>query len=440
MSFINFIQEARFSGQPDQNQGQVVSASALQVVASRGEINTLIGGAANSGNVKQNGRHRFYIGSKPVSELRVCYPGWWVSDTLGEQDAPNNCRMAASIEIGGVVKRFKFGGENDGTLVAGSNWLQSDAFLPSEFGLEEFAAGQEFWIKSEREVAVGERFMYHQTPSYTVPTTGETYYVGATGATSKLDVAGALGTSGGWSVQSHVWLPLMILGRPVDGVAMMAVAVMGDSQANGDGGGSGDGTGASAGGIFRRGLLNVDGLKIARVNLARSSETAGQLSDSNEHRLAVLPYVNHIELVTGGNDYSGGSSVGATITNFAQIRGLIKAANPDAPLSQYELVAKTNSTDTWDTVANQTPRTGYEMGGAWRDVANAALEAAESVTDLDKFVSFAPGVYTDVTQWDRFKADHTGDGTHLNSTGQNAVQAANAAHLSELRTAYEGAV
>lgn len=406
----------------------------LQIVGSRGEILTLQGGATTSGNVKQNGRHRFYIGNADVSELRVAYAGWWVDATTAEQSLANGYRIAATVEIGGVVKRFKFSGVNDGQVTAGQTMLMSDPLLPSEFGLNVFAAGTLLWIKSEREVTLGQRLGYHQTPSYSVPTTGETYYVGATSAVSQLDNAGALVSTGGWSVQAHVWTPLAIFGRPV--TRMMATAVYGDSVANGDGGGSGDGLGATGGGFLRRGLADVNGVKTARVNLARSSETAARLNLYNAHRFALLPYVNHVKLVSGGNDYTDGETVANTIIRLASIRAQIKAINPAAHLEQYELWVKTNSTDSWATVANQTPRSNMETGGTFRDPVNADIAAAVG-TNLDAFIIFAPGVMTDTTFIDRWKAGATGDGTHPNATTYQAMADANDANLEALRTAYE---
>lgn len=410
----------------------------LQIAASRGEIMTLQGGATSTSNNKQVGRHRFYVGSRAVSELRFCYPGWWVDATNGKQNMEAaSYRVAGTCEIGGVVRRQKFNGVNDGTVNSGDPWVEG-VILPSAFGLEQFEPGTEIWVKSEREVTVGQKHMFHQTPSYSVPITGETYYVGGSGATSQLDNAGALVTTGGWSVQAHVWLPLMVLGRPVDG-KMMAVMCFGDSQINGDGGGSGDGTGATGGGIYRRALLGVDSKKIARAHVARSSNTAGRLAadlaNPNDPRLLMLQYATHVELSAGGNDYSAGTLLATALTSMSNIRAAIKGANPNIYLSQQELIAKTDGT--WTTVGGQTPRAGFETGGNWRDPGNANIAAAVGTDNLDEYVSFAPDVYVDPTFTDRFKANYSGDGTHLNATGQPAQVTALAPHFSALRQAYE---
>lgn len=423
----------------------VILPAALQIVGSRGEINAIEGGATTSTNVKQTGRSRHYIGSKPVSELMLGFNGFFVDaatsgngQTCAELDASNSYVIRVALEIAGVTKRMTFdNGALEATIAPGTPLKLTDKILPSEFGLETFAAQTEIWVRAEREFVLGQKGMFHQTASNNPVITGESYFVGATGATSQLTGTGALTTTGGWVQQSHIWLPYCMIGRPVG--KMMAVATFGASIENGVGDGQGDGING-AGGYMRRMLANVNGKKIARIHLAKSGETVKSWVNNSTKRRAMLPYVNHVISGHGGNDYSTGESLANTQTRWTQAWALMKANG--AWVEHYALSPKSDSTDVWATLANQTPRLGFEVGGAWRDAGNAwCLSQVSPTGNLNGFSNLGDA-QTDPTNRAKWRVDlgqPTIDGTHPTGVIADAMAIAASPRLEILRIAYEGA-
>lgn len=419
-----------------QRNGAAAPPLPLQVVTTRGEIMTSEASARTASNNVNFARTRHYIGSVDVTELRIVWPGYWV-DTTGEKNASSSHIIRTNVEFNGMSIRANYNGQRDGTVTPGDPFYISDPVKASDFGLETFPAGAEIWIRAERQYAVGGLPMFHQTTGYTTPLVDERYVSGGAGlTTSQLDNTGlVVAGSGGWTAQTHVWLPLCIIGRPV--APMMAVAVLGASIENGVGDNTGDGSN-NGGGYMRRALINVSGKKIARVNLAKSGETAKLFVQSNAKRAAALPYMNHGFLGYGGNDYSTGETWADTLANLTQSWAIVKAAGVDY-VEQYALSPKTTSTDSFATVANQTPRAGYTIDGEWFGTGNATLAAAVATNpNLDGFVSLASS-QVDATFTDRWKAppQPTADGIHPNPVIHTAMAALNVAHIEALRASYE---
>lgn len=414
---------------------------ALQIVGSRGEINAIEGGAITTSNQRQMGRSRHYIGTQDVSELYVGFNGFFVDSatvgngyTCAEVNATNDYILRLALEINGATKRITFnGGALETVVSSGSPLTLPDPILPAEFGLSAFPKQQEIWIRAEREFSVGQKAMFHQTASNNPVIAGESYFVGPTTATSRLMDTGALSVTGGWSQQAHVWLPYCIIGRPVQ--KMISFVTFGASIENGVGDGQGDGLNG-AGGYMRRMLANVNGNKAARIHLAKSGETIKSWVNKSAKRRAMLPYISHVVSGHGGNDYSTGESVANTQTRWAQGWALMKAGG--AFLEHYALSPKSDSTDAWATLANQTPRLGYEVGGAWRDAGNAWC-LSNVGTMLDAFVNLGDA-QTDPTARAKWRIDlgqPTVDGTHPSSIVASIMAAAAISHLDLLRSTYE---
>lgn len=414
----------------------------LQIVGSRGEIMAIEGGATTSSNVKQVGRSRQYIGTQAVKEMRIVYQGFFVDaatggngNTCAELNASNNCIIRASVEINGVVVRVKFNGSLDGQIVSGATKYISDSLLPSQFGLTEFAAGTLMWIKSEREFTVGQKGMFHQTSSNSPTITGESWFVAPTGSTTQLDTAGPLAVVNGWIQQSHVWHPYAVIGIPKK--KMIAIGTFGASIENGVNDGLGDGLNG-AGGYMRRMLANVNGQKIARIHLAKSGETAKSFVLNSAKRRDMIQYINHALSGHGGNDYSTGESLAATQANWISIWALLRQGGYVKHLEHYGLSPKSDSTDAYATIANQTPRLGYATGGAWRDAGNAFV-AAQVGTVLNAYIDLS-NAQVDATARDKWRVDlgqPTTDGTHPNAVIAAAMAAQGAPHIEALRVAWE---
>ena len=421
----------------------VANTLPLQIVSSRGEINAIEGGAATSTNVKQTGRSRHYLGTQDVTEFQVGFNGFFVdSATAGnnytcfEVDASNSYTIRVAVEIGTTVKRLTFDGGNlEAVITPGTLLKLTDPIKPSDFGLQVFSKRTQIWIRCEREFVVGQKGMFHQTASNSPTIIGESYFVGATTATSQLMNTGVLVTTGGWTKQSHIWLPYCILGRPVK--KMLAAITFGASIENGVGDGQGDGLNG-AGGYMRRMLANVNGNKIARLHLAKSGETVKSWVNNSAKRRYMLQYCNHIFSGHGGNDYTTGESLANTQTRWAQAWALMKATG--AYVEHYALSPKSDSTDVWATLENQTPRWGYETGGEFRDAGNAWCLAQVSPTgNLNGFIDLG-SAQSPAGAPDKWRVDlgtPTTDGTHPTGVITAAMAAANVNHIQELITNWE---
>lgn len=416
----------------------------LQIASSRGELMALEATNRTAANLKQTARTRHYTGTQPLTELRAVFAGYFVDSatsangqTCREVNASNSHIVRCNIELNGVSVPVTFAGLRDGVVEPGDPCYMSDPVFPAQFGLEEFAPNTLFWLRAEREYAVGAATMLHQTATNTTAIAGERFFAGAATATSQLDAVGEMVTTGGWTAQAHLWFPLCFVGRPAK--KMMSVITLGASIENGVSDGYGDGLNGS-GGYMRKMLANVGGKKIARLHLAKSGETAKSFVNNSEKRRYMLRFATHVFSGHGGNDYSTGETLANTQTCWTQIWALCREAKNIVHLEHYALSPKSTSTDGWVTVANQTPRAGYEMGGAWRDAGNDWCQA-QTVTNenLDGFVNLGPS-QTDPVRRDLWRADlgkPTDDGFHPNKPIADAMAAANSNHIENLRASYE---
>jgi hypothetical protein len=429
--FLNF---SSFTG----GGGAVV---ATQLVGTGGEINRDVSAATGSTNVKRGGRRRSFLGNAETSEMQLMYGNWTTGTDTGEANNANSYDLQAHVEINGTTVQVAFGGVTTPVTVAAGDNIISDALLPADFGLVTFPRGLEFYIYSEQEVAEGEVFPTVQNSNYGVAVPGETYLRGTTGATTKIGSNGPIAAGGDWIAGSEVFAPLAILGKPV--TPMMAVAVIGASIESGVNSSTGDGNSVSfAGGFNRKALATTGGsIHIPYTMMARASEKASTYVSSSAKRQELYQYITHAITGHGGNDYSGGATLAANLASNRSIHATIRTANPAIHISRLELYAKTDSTDSWATLVNQTPRTGMETGGAYRDPFNEGMADDETAGLIDEFVLFAPGVIVDATELDKFRVDITAttDGTHPQAAVHAAMATAEAARWEVLRETYEGA-
>lgn len=412
---------------------------ATQVIGTGGELNQTNSAATTSTNLKRGGRRRSFLGNAESSEIQLWYAGWTVGTDTGEANIPNALNLQAHIEINGISVAVPFGGlTTPVTLNPGAN-LISDPVLPAAFGLLTFPRGLEFYIYTEETVAEGGVFPTLFTSAYGTPVPGESYLRADAAATTKIGTSGPLATGGGWVAGNEVWAPFAILGKPV--TPMMAVGVIGASIEHGVASATtGDGNSASGGGFCRKALAAVGGsIHIPYVSMARPSEKAATYVSSSANRKLLYPYITHAVCGHGGNDYSSGVTLAANLASNRTIHAGIRTGNPDCHISRLELYIKTDSTNGWIDQDQQTPRTGMETGGAYRDPFNAAMAADQAAGLIDVFSMFAPGVMTHATNLDKWRTDlaATTDGTHPQELVHRAMATAEATRWEALRNTYE---
>ena len=79
-------------------------------------------------------------------------------------------------------------------------------------------------------------------------------------------------------------------------------------------------------------------------------------------------------------------------------------------MGQIGVIPRTTSTDSFATVANQTPRAGFENGGAFRTALNDAIKGYVG-SEINEYIDISP-VFADPVLADRWAVGATTDGTH----------------------------
>lgn len=385
----------------------------LQAVATRGEIPVSQGGATTANNRRLQGRTRHYFGPVAVSEFQVGYASFHVGDwtsgnILPEIAAPLDTSLQLFIEFNGQSVRATYNGQNVGVLPGGSH-LFCDPILPSQFGLTEFPANGQFWCRYEKDANINNRHQYSKLSTESPPViSGEVVMFGNASAVSRISGTGSMSTSG-WTSFDGYQLPCAIIGRPV--TPTPAWGIVGASIEHGAGDAN-RGDGENGGGYVKRALWPT---KQPYISIARGSEAAFSFQSNSAMRRPLMQYCNRILCGHGGNDYSYGYSAETTQIRLARVWELMKQASPNATVYQVALSPKTDSTDAWATIANQTPRSGFGPGGAWRDVVdNWVVTQIASNPNLDGVFDFTPVQEPNANPayWRVDLGQPTTDGTH----------------------------
>jgi hypothetical protein len=372
--------------------------------------------------------------------MRLLFNGYITDSVAGETDIPNAYTIKVNIEANGLSVPIYFeSGNRTGTVNPGVAEYSSDIITPSMFGLTVFPANMQYWVRHEVAVVAGGKFPYARTPNYTNLITGETFWIGGAAAVDQLTPTGDMTAASGWTQNSHLFLPMCMIGRPTK--KMMAWVVIGASIEYGAGDNAGDG-GNDGGGHIRRALFDLNGKKIARMTLAIGGESAKGFLTTCAKRRQVIKYGTHAISGHGGNDYTNGETLANTLTRLASVWALIKSEGVPY-VEQMALSPKTytsNGVTGFDTLVDQTVRPGFETGGAWRDAGNSAMAAAVPTDpNLDGFVDLT-AAQVDSVEIAKWKAPprSTIDGTHPEAWVHIDMATLNKPHYESLRASYEG--
>lgn len=341
---------------PSQGGGVAPIVQPLRVVTTRGEVEAdLILSGLTADNNAQGFRVRVYAGAGGIAansmQLRV--PNFAVTAAATETDASAH-KIGGHIEFGGVAYPFAFGGSQLGDVPAGEADFGSDTLTHPAV-----PEGTECFAYIYREYAVGGSYTYLHGVAPTPAITGEGSFSGAAGTVSnRIGTPGTLGATGGWSnIYFRMNIPFAIIGRQI--TKERAFVIVGASLEKYQSDTWGDGANG-AGGYIRRGLNPASGRKYAFISLARTSEAAFQFNAGSAKRRQWLKYGNTGINGYGGNDFSFNVSPASLINHMATIKGyMVDAGMEDFIYSR--MAAKTNSTDNWATIENQTFRVGASI-------------------------------------------------------------------------------
>jgi lysophospholipase L1-like esterase len=376
----------------------------VRVVAGRGAC---LGGVANSGTTytRQETRMKIFFGSSPCRDIQLVFTNSTSAGSASEVVGPNAITIEAALETI-TPSAFVTVTFNGGALTA---VLQPGGTVVSDPIPMSFAANAQAWLRTGLVVTAGQS--WPRTSMFAI--SGESMYE-STEATSQVQQTGAMlirnGQAGGGG-----YIPSAIIGKTADPIP--AVALVGDSIMAGTiGDSSSNVTGLR--GFFAKGLVLPDGSTLPFTLLARASEQAVYCTSvGNFRRRFNYDYCTHAIVNYGTNDIAAGATLVQIQGYLTEIWAQLKARN----IKVYHslILPRTTSSDTFATVANQTPATGFAKNGI-RDQLNAWIRLQVG-TLIDGIID--PNVIAeDQTLGNRWVANGvassiTADGIHPNVAG-----------------------
>ena len=360
----------------------------LQLVAHRGSACFSYFGANQYGrtDTRVDNRGQVRTGPFPASDVRLIYCNWYDG---GETDVTNALSLDASLELGdgSAYVPANFAGSKGGTMPAAAQAYMSDP-LPITL-----AADSIYFARTSLGIAQS---------AYLIPTlfvggasqggafTGDNGFL-SSNASGQAYAKGAINTTGSAYTNANIGImPAAIIGRPTQ--PYPAVMILGDSIANG----SGDLTGDSAGniGFIQRGLKNVPiyggTYQLPWYNASRGALYLSDLSFAGRYRrFAYMPYCTHAVIEAATNDIAGGNTLAQVQAAAQTIWAICRQAG--LHITHVKTMPRTTSTDSWATAANQTPVSGFAVGGV-RDQFNAWLDTQLAAGTIDALIDPNPVV------------------------------------------------
>lgn len=289
--------------------------------------------------------------------------------------------QAASVTFdSGSVSKVINGGNSD---------VRADKLYATSVGLTKFLRGTTVFIKYTLKVATA-NVDYVPFSTYRSKRANEQVlrYMEANTTVSAANITGAFTTTGAApdTAGTAPYMEPVVLGEHGNNVG----CIVGDSLANG----ANDSTTAYLPfdyGYLSRALRQSDNSMVRpSINFGMGSSFINYIYSSTDGQLAE-PYIamcQFIEWMTGTNDIIAGQ------LNLATLQGRYNAGYAFfnglgiTKIIQSGLMCKTTSTDSWATLVNQTPTTGFTSGGAYQQV-NAWLQTLPG-TSITAYYDPAP--------------------------------------------------
>lgn len=393
----------------------------LLAVANRGKVPNTVRTASAGNLLCAETRFGVIIGNADLSEIRVVYCGYYILTGSGTETNPgNDASLEVALEISGTTVQFRFGGQLVGTLSNGLAELVSDPIYPSAFGLTKFPKGASYWLRSRQVVTSGQN---HVRTSGGSSATGEgTRYSDGLSA-SQLLGTGSLSTPTGGTAAAAEIMPAAIIGRAI-GVPDIAALIVGDSIAEGTSETVNAGSGVNDSGLFSRGLYSVKSRTVPISKMTCGGTTAQHFAAGYSKRAVLFKYFTHAICNYGTNDNISYSRTAAQVLADLKTIWTALKAGGIRRVEQVGIIPRTTSTDSWATVVNQTPRTGFETGGNFRDALNTSLAANVGSDGLDAYRNVS-SYFADGTSLDKWAVPgKTTDGVHPTTAAHTSAAAA----------------
>ena len=375
--------------------------------------------------LNSNGSKRGYIarvpysiGSGSVSKLVVSFSNCYLSSgSTGSMSGTGNTLPidSASIEINGVSAPIRFSGARTKTLANGESDTHSDSIFPSAFGLTQFAANTQVWVKVKFLHAASAQGYTPEAPRFSYGVTGTQFvlYDPASTTVSSVDDTGPFITSGGSPTTRISGYSPVLLGEFVN--PQKVIIARGDSITVGDGDRGGSSTGC---GWFNR-MTKLFSQAPATYNLA-SSGTVSSAGTTDARLSDLYQYGTDAVIFYGTNDFneSGmGAQVANVIANIESIMTSMRSAGI-SKIGVAKLLPRATSSDSWATEVEQTVVSGWGAGDR-PDQFNTALESSSADFVISNNITRGANAY-------KWNTDGTANGfaddrTHPSQKGHKAM-------------------
>lgn len=380
------------------------NAEKVRVVAGRGAVH---GGVANSGTTYSRGEHRMkiFFGNTPSRDIQLVFTNFQSTGSAAEVVGPNAITVEAALETisPSAFVTVTFNGATSVSIPAGGTVVSDPVPLT-------FAANAQAWLRTGVVVTVGQS--WPRTSMFAI--SGEAMYE-STEATSQVQATGAMAARTTGVTAGGGYIPIAIIGKTADPIP--AVALVGDSIMAGT---VGDSSSSTTGlrGLFAKGLVLPNGTTLPFTLLARASEQgAFSTGIGNYRRRHSLDYCTHAIVNYGTNDIAASATLVQIQGYLTEIWASLKARN--LKVYQALILPRVTSSDSYATVVNQTPATGFAKNGV-RDQLNAWIRLQVG-TLIDGIIDLNV-VAEDQTLGNRWVANGqansiTADGIHPNIAG-----------------------
>lgn len=359
-----------------------------------------------------------HVAVRTFASPRLAFSNFYPAAGVVEADTPNPITVRAAFEpVSGTVIPITFAGRRSVTIEPGAT-VYSDPL-----GVD-IVKGATFYTRTYVEVATGQKFPKCQY-LISAGTEGHNY---ASPIGADLTATGSA-TVNGQNLNTRVFGPSMILGRPAD-PGRPVIGLPGDSVVRG--------TGDNDIGLFERAL----GGSYSFVNVAFPSENMSGWIGSNGltrfRRQSLLAAANITHIITDYTVNSLGQASFFTdaLAIWTSLRRLARYVYATT------LTPQTTSTDAWATVGNQTPsraaadETRRISFNTWmRDGAPIVAGVPAAVGTVEAIRAGGAGhpltgifevadLAESARNSGRWRAGFTSDGIHPNPTGAVAMKAA----------------
>lgn len=381
-------------------------------------------------DVLNDNRMRMVTSKIAVTNLQFLMSGVVLNGGSPEANLGNDFAYQAGIEIVSppATTLATFSGSNSPATVTNGSLLTSDAAGPL-YSLTP-PTNTAIYARTSITVATASLFFPQDYGNWFLGNGDELLaspsHPSQVSATSDLVVPGD-GTGPGGAANGAV--PCAIIG--VAAANLISVGIMGDSIGRGEQDSFPGSTNSGFGYIARGMEGHATYGQIPYINFATSGNNFESDTAANGPSKRLLwKYLTHIILETGTNDIGANTFLQmkayidtaiAEIKSYNSAYGQAGGPSPGRKLKIIvcKILPQTNSTDSWATLINQTPRTGFAVGGV-RDQVNTYYDTLLAATTIDGIINgntdaesgTIPGVWV-VNGSGNYA---TSDGTHPSGT------------------------